>query len=206
MPSRKVRPTNGKPHNQTSILPNILQILPISLYRSQHKKPTQNIHLQFLTLWLRELLRFKKRMETPRPIPTPPTRLLRCDLGSCNANVSSPKSKPSRNGVDTSRVANDFNRKDLFTQHQRRMHAPWMVRGDKRQPSEEEKDIFERSLEDVRARCWVEQRKPPGRSQCGFCGRVFCGPTSWDERMEHVGRHFEKDEFLSEEVEDMDLR
>ena len=128
----------------------------------------------------------------------------RCDLGSCNA--TNPKSKPSRNGIDTSRIANDFNRKDLFTQHQRRMHAPWIVRGDKCQSSEEEKNIFEQSLEDVRARCWVEQRKPPGQSQCGFCGRVFCGPTSWDERMEHVGRHFEKDGFLGDEVEDLELR
>ena len=130
----------------------------------------------------------------------------RCDLGSCNAHNSNPKAKPSRNGIDTSRIANDFNRKDLFTQHQRRMHAPWTAGGNKRQPTEEEKNLFEQSLEDVRARCWVEQRKPPSQSRCGFCGKAFCGSQSWDERMEHVGRHFEKDEFLGDEVEDLELR
>ena len=40
----------------------------------------------------------------------------------------------------------------------------------------------------------------PERSECGFCsteeagGRKvpFEGPGAWEERMEHVGRHFEK--------------
>lgn len=130
----------------------------------------------------------------------------RCDLGSCNTNNA--KTKPSRNGFDSgsyNRVANDFNRKDLFTQHQRRMHAPWMR--DKRDPTETEKNDFEQSLDDVRARCWHEQRKPPLRSRCGFCGRSFVGPQSWDERMEHVGRHFEKDQQqLGPEAEDVELR
>lgn len=34
---------------------------------------------------------------------------------------------------------------------------------------------------------------------------MFSGVQSWDERMEHVGRHFEKDEPLSQEAEDIEL-
>lgn len=129
----------------------------------------------------------------------------RCDVGGCNVNLPI-EGKPSRQGLESpsSRIANDFNRKDLFTQHQRRMHTPWQRRA-KHHPSEEEKHAFEQSLEHVRARCWHQQRNPPMLSRCGFCGRMFSGVQSWDERMEHVGRHFEKDEPLSQEAEDIEL-
>lgn len=131
----------------------------------------------------------------------------RCDIGSCNVNVA-PRPRTSRFGGEPNangRVANDFNRKDLFTQHQRRMHAPWQRRGH-RPPTEEEKAAFEHSLEGVRARCWIQARCPPMRSVCGFCGKEFRGPQSWDERMEHVGRHFEKDKMpVGAEMEDGEL-
>lgn len=132
----------------------------------------------------------------------------RCDIGSCNVNSASPKSRTTRarETASPSRIANDFNRKDLFTQHQRRMHTPWQRRDIHGPPTEEDKAAFEHSLEGVRARCWVQARYPPARSQCGFCGKVFSGPHSWDERMEHVGRHFEKDDTpLPPEVEDGEL-
>jgi hypothetical protein len=65
---------------------------------------------------------------------------------------------------------------------------------------------FEDTLESVRQRCWVEKRKPPQRSTCGFCGRVFEGEGSWNDRMEHVGGHFSRDVIDSkEEREDEDL-
>ncbi|KAE8351837.1 hypothetical protein BDV28DRAFT_12925 [Aspergillus coremiiformis] len=120
----------------------------------------------------------------------------RCDVGQCNLN--------SLNKNGALNTANDFNRKDLFTQHQRRMHAPW--------PSlsfatEEEKQQFDAGLETVRHRCWRDQRQAPPRSQCGFCGEEFVGPQSWNQRMEHVGRHYEKgNPSLNEENEDIALR
>lgn len=131
----------------------------------------------------------------------------RCDVGSCNpdANPNVPGSK---------KVYNDFNRKDLFTQHHRRMHKPESGPGSGTSPTastggENNKDwrAFEDSLEDVRSRCWHERRKPPQRSTCGFCGRVFEGEGSWNERMEHVGGHFSRDipEACKEEREDEDL-
>jgi hypothetical protein len=131
----------------------------------------------------------------------------RCDTGFCNpdAQSSSAKSHPS-----ASKTYNDFNRKDLFTQHHRRMHTPWSSAS--KEPSAKVQQDFEDSLEGVRQRCWHQQRTPPQRSSCGFCRRVFEGPNGWEERMEHVGKHFEGkhhgvgDAEKLQEEEDEDLR
>jgi len=126
----------------------------------------------------------------------------RCDMGSCSPTF--PRTRQ--------RGYNDFNRKDLFTQHCRRMHAPWAKKGDD-EVSKKEKDDFEKQMEDIRKRCWVDMRKAPEKSRCGFCGQTFVdganGPgkkdgsvrSGWEERMEHVGRHFEKDRLRVEEEE-----
>lgn len=120
----------------------------------------------------------------------------RCDVGQCNLNNMNKDA-----GMSS---ANDFNRKDLFTQHQRRMHAPWSKLS---LATEEEKQQFDAGLEAVRHRCWREQRQAPPRSQCGFCGEEFAGHQSWNRRMEHVGRHFEKGDASPEgEKEDIALR
>ena len=131
----------------------------------------------------------------------------RCDTGFCNPDApsSATKAQPT-----ASKTYNDFNRKDLFTQHHRRMHTPWSTAS--KEPSVKVKQDFENSLEDVRQRCWQEKRRAPHRSSCGFCMRVFEGPTGWDERMEHVGKHFEgkhngvADVENVQEEEDEDLR
>ena len=127
----------------------------------------------------------------------------RCDVGPCN-----PELNPGVPGHK--RVYNDFNRKDLFTQHHRRMHKPETGPGSGNfapgQESSADWKAFEDSLESVRQRCWVEKRKPPQRSTCGFCGRVFEGDGSWNDRMEHVGGHFSRDVIeAKEEREDEDL-
>jgi hypothetical protein len=127
----------------------------------------------------------------------------RCDVGPCN-----PEYNPGVPGHK--RVYNDFNRKDLFTQHHRRMHKPESGPGSVAFPTGSENSAdwkaFEDTLENVRQRCWVEKRKPPQRSTCGFCGRVFEGDGSWNDRMEHVGGHFSRDVIDSkEEREDEDL-
>jgi hypothetical protein len=112
----------------------------------------------------------------------------RCDMDSC---------------ADHQKGFNDFNRKDLFTQHCRRMHAPWSsTRRGEDGVSKKEKDNFEKQLEAIRARCWVDRRRAPHKTKCGFCGQKFVdGKESkgWDERMEHVGRHFERDGAKSED-------
>ncbi|GIJ92748.1 hypothetical protein Asppvi_002026 [Aspergillus pseudoviridinutans] len=83
-----------------------------------------------------------------------------------------------------SHQANDFNRKDLFTQHQRHMHAPWVIADRPDTTTEQEWQAFEASLEDVRARCWHEQCKLPQKSSCGFW--TFSGPNSGSDRMDNV--------------------
>ena len=131
----------------------------------------------------------------------------RCDTGQCDPDRQESPMKPTIKA--TVKSYNDFNRKDLFTQHHRRMHTPWDL---SKEPSAKVRLEFEESLENVRRRCWRERRAPPQRSTCGFCGRVFEGPDIWDERMEHVGKHFEGrhvDDFDVEnmvEEEDEDLR
>ncbi|KAI9761931.1 MAG: hypothetical protein M4579_000714 [Chaenotheca gracillima] len=96
----------------------------------------------------------------------------RCNQGICTTDPSRP---------------NEFNRKDLFTQHLRRMHCPGS-----RSWRRSEIDLWnQKEAPLLQAQCYVSRRKPPPRSQCGFCGALFEGEGSWDERMEHVGKHFE---------------
>ncbi|CVL00872.1 uncharacterized protein FPRN_08330 [Fusarium proliferatum] len=91
---------------------------------------------------------------------------------------------------------NEFNRKDLFTQHLRRMHAPFQIKraiakGDSKLQSE-----WDTHVKDMQVSCLVQRRLPPQRSACPKqgCQSVFEGPSSWDEWTEHVGRHMEKGE------------
>lgn len=85
---------------------------------------------------------------------------------------------------------NDFNRKDLFTQHLRRMHAASKLDS---AHSRKEYPVNEDNLAEHQTRCRVQLRKPPQHSICLFCDKTFHGPASWEERMEHIGRHLEKD-------------
>jgi hypothetical protein len=94
-------------------------------------------------------------------------------LGFWRCDICPPTTDPNDNQTF---YYNDFNRKDLFTQHLRRMHAA-------------SKD----SNPEHQTRCLQSLRSPPPQSICLFCDRTFEGPSSWEERMEHVGRHLEKD-------------
>ncbi|KAG6999334.1 hypothetical protein G7Y79_00036g072900 [Physcia stellaris] len=159
----------------------------------------------------------------------------RCDIGNCVPKVSTAarrnRVRKSSFGdkIDTAADEgcwNEFNRKDLFTQHVRRMHGPPAT------ASRAEKDKFEVSLEETRERCWRQLHPLPPRSSCGFCvhaghvqqkappsvqhtsptdgqeekkAHVFEGKSAWEERMEHVGRHLEK-QSMEEEEEDIGLR
>ncbi|KAK2764596.1 hypothetical protein FQN54_009291 [Arachnomyces sp. PD_36] len=143
---------------------------------------------------------FRSKNEWKRHVTSQHLKLgvFRCDVGFCN--TSREKHRGWRTSAQPSH--HDFNRKDLFTQHQRRMHKPASLKAN---PSSEQlKNSFEASLEQVRRRCWIESRQPPNRSTCGFCNLPFGGPKSWEDRMEHVGRHFENGE--QDEREDLVLR
>ncbi|MCJ1469814.1 hypothetical protein MMC07_008456 [Pseudocyphellaria aurata] len=162
--------------------------------------------------------------------------IYRCDIGACvplpnqhrrkssTSSVGYQKSLRGPTGGDAAAATgaghNDFNRKDLFTQHVRRMHGPHAT------APRAEKDAFDASLETTQQRCWIALRESPPRSTCGFClnGRtadvheageaeddategkevVFEGSGAWDDRMEHVGKHLERGE--TGEREDEGLR
>ena len=67
------------------------------------------------------------------------------------------------------------------------------------QVSKDERKEFDESMKEVTGRCWKERRKPPIWSRCGFCKIMFSEDARagvinelvWEERMEHVARHFE---------------
>ena len=129
----------------------------------------------------------------------------RCDIGTCNIHRRSSSLEPPKRARSNHRITHSqqqdkgFNRKDLFIQHLRRMHAPQFPSRHEPFTKEEEANVSQR--------CWHQQREPPHHSRCGFCDQEFKGERSWDERMEHVGKHFERDEKLPEvEVEDVYLR
>lgn len=109
----------------------------------------------------------------------------RCDLKGCDGPSKGP---------------NDFNRKDLFTQHLRRMHAPWT--GRKTVPTAAETADFEAKLDEHARRCMHTLRAPPAKTSCVECNnKVF---TDWSKRMEHMSQHYENDSQF-EEARDPEL-
>ena len=138
----------------------------------------------------------------------------RCDLDPCghpgaSANGTSGQEKHKAGSPSTGKKANpsemqyhDFDRKDLFTQHIKRMHAP------SSSASAAERGTFEARIPSIQDRCHRQLRSPPPRSKCLYCpDKVFEGPGSWTDRLEHVGKHLEKNDVKKgDEIEDEDLR
>ncbi|KAL2196588.1 hypothetical protein P885DRAFT_38032 [Corynascus similis CBS 632.67] len=91
---------------------------------------------------------------------------------------------------------NEFNRKDLFTQHLRRMHAPFAIKKSISKGDSKLQSDWDAHVKEMQTKCLVTRRQPPQRSACPKpdCQSVFEGPGSWDEWTEHVGRHMEKGE------------
>ncbi|OAL44170.1 hypothetical protein IQ07DRAFT_254958 [Pyrenochaeta sp. DS3sAY3a] len=125
---------------------------------------------------------FSSKNEWKRHVSTQHIKLSywRCDL-------CTPTTDPND---DNTFYHNDFNRKDLFTQHLRRMHA---APKDSNSRNQKQYPVTEDNLQEHQSRCLLVLRSPPQQSTCLFCHMTFSGPTSWDDRMEHVGRHLEKD-------------
>ncbi len=89
--------------------------------------------------------------------------------------------------------SNEFDRKDLFLQHLCHMHAPPKTGMLPPNPDQRETLL---DFSDIEARMkdrYHHIRLPPSRSCCLFCPRSFEGPNSWDERMEHIAKHMERD-------------
>ncbi|GKT99819.1 c2h2 finger protein [Fusarium langsethiae] len=113
-----------------------------------------------------------------------------CTSGSCGKNSPS----ISKGASDNPTHCRVFRRKDLYTQHIRRMHAPPEVaqadKKDKTFPLDwivQEKELQDKAL---RQRCTL-----PTFMRCPAegCMTVFDnGPRTWDNRMEHVAIHLER--------------
>ncbi|KAG9241313.1 hypothetical protein BJ878DRAFT_234658 [Calycina marina] len=105
-----------------------------------------------------------------------------CDMGSCG-NLDKP---------------NIFNRKDLFTQHLRRMHAPGNVKNIPNREFQQCQD-WEEKLRALQTSCMRPNKNTPLKTTCPLssCNMVFEGHTqdtckkAWDDRMEHIGKHLD---------------
>ncbi|KAI2473261.1 hypothetical protein F4781DRAFT_419632 [Annulohypoxylon bovei var. microspora] len=123
-----------------------------------------------------------------------------CQQDQCSKTSS--KSAPARNrsNVHCSQYSSlpslprgtIFNRKDLYTQHLRRMHIPPNLKKQvKQRKPAPEWEARERAHQDhaKRTRCDL-----PTHMRCPAFGCLtrFDGPNAWDDRMEHVAKHLEK--------------
>lgn len=107
-----------------------------------------------------------------------------CDIGDC----TKPSGKKSSSAAI---VGSNFNRKDLYTQHLRRMHTPKTAeKGGKNSPAALAWDEKIKALQDLNCH---QTRNPPTELSCPLqsCSGSFSGKNTWDERMEHVGKHLE---------------
>ncbi|KAF1996736.1 hypothetical protein P154DRAFT_442888 [Amniculicola lignicola CBS 123094] len=123
---------------------------------------------------------FASKNEWKRHVATQHVKLgfYRCDLCSTTHDAHD----------STTIYHNDFNRKDLFASHLRRMHFPKLASKQDSTPKARDAEEAEHTK-----RCYQALRLPPPQSECLFCEKGFSGKASWEERMEHVGRHLEKD-------------
>ena len=83
----------------------------------------------------------------------------------------------------------EFNRKDLFTQHLRRMHAPSNIKKIKKT-----RPKWDARIRDLQSSCYVVKGRPPTKLRCcvSGCGTEFKGGNCWYDRMERIVKHLEQ--------------
>jgi hypothetical protein len=130
---------------------------------------------------------FTSKNEWKRHVSTQHVKLgfWRCQLCPLSSDPANP-------------IYNDFNRKDLFTQHVRRMHdsSTLMTRytiNSHEDDKSQDNTIPESVMIEYQTRCYQHLRSHPPQSGCLFCTQTFEGEGSWEQRMEHLGAHFERE-------------
>lgn len=100
--------------------------------------------------------------------------------------------------IDSSDRPNDFNRKDLFVQHVRRMHpahttVPAHSNSKKKNGRAQGKatTTMEAALNNIAERCYQLTQSAPESCCCVFCEEMFEGEGAMEARVEHVGKHME---------------
>jgi hypothetical protein len=109
-----------------------------------------------------------------------------CTHGACARSRGPPNQQRSLLLPPTGVI---FNRKDLFTQHIRRMHSP-----DDRDPKTKGgSPQLEERLKAMQDAAYRKRCDLPVYMKCPAqnCAAEFRGSNAWDERMEHVARHLE---------------
>jgi hypothetical protein len=91
---------------------------------------------------------------------------------------------------------NDFNRKDLFVQHVRRMHptntvVPAPNNSKKKGRAQDKVATVEAALNNIAERCYQLTHSAPESCCCVFCEETFEGEGAMESRTEHVGKHME---------------
>ncbi|KAJ4396482.1 hypothetical protein N0V93_000701 [Gnomoniopsis smithogilvyi] len=140
-----------------------------------------------------------------------------CDIEVCAHNKNSlTNAKPSRRTKAARRAAEQtlkleptgpplpdgaiFNRKDLFTQHIRRMHTPVHVQKAGKASKKTSSSSFtattaewDEQVKDLQSSALRERCQLPTYMLCPapHCTQRFSGADAWDQRMEHVARHLE---------------
>lgn len=120
-----------------------------------------------------------------------------CCQGAC-ANISnaSPGGAHVFSGLGTVAPALPngaiFNRKDLYTQHVRRMHVPPALK--KQIKQKKTVQAWEERIQTLQSEAQKLRCDLPKYMVCPAprCGAQFHGANAWDERMEHVAKHLEK--------------
>jgi hypothetical protein len=131
---------------------------------------------------------FTSKNEWKRHVSTQHVKLgfWRCQLCPLSSDPANP-------------IYNDFNRKDLFTQHVRRMHdssslmTRYTISSHDEDDKSQDNSIPESLMTEYQNRCYQHLRSHPPQSGCLFCTQTFEGDGSWDQRMEHLGAHFERE-------------
>ena len=114
-----------------------------------------------------------------------------CTHDACGQTVSRHTQQVPSSAMNS--FGRPFRRKDLFTQHARRMHTPASARKVGKTPGattyEWEEKLREMQDQALRQRCHL-----PTYMRCPAqgCALEFRGENAWDERMEHVARHLER--------------
>ncbi|CAD0095749.1 unnamed protein product [Aureobasidium vineae] len=133
---------------------------------------------------------FSSKNEWKRHLNTQHLSLSTYRCGLCVPKLSASSTPPQ---------TNDFNRKDLFIQHLRRMHCE--------SSSESTSTVSNiktaryncipipntpESLSGEADRCYIAPPLPPACTQCIFCCSTFSGPQAWIQRTEHISHHLER--------------
>lgn len=102
---------------------------------------------------------------------------------------------------DNNKKPNDFNRKDLFIQHVRRMHPVETISTSTKKTTKQSGKPIKGTSEDhalsvLAERCFKQDRSPPTESGCHFCEATFediddASQAPWDKRLEHIAHHME---------------